>query len=288
MRAAALTLVLSFAVAHADEGAKVFVDQGKTYVRSDNPASLVVGNEFTVCSDAAMTKPVGKAVIMEVVGQLARVSLDEAATKAPVRFVRLGKAQPPPPPPPPPEPVLAAMPPPPPPPPPAPPAPLAGPLAGRIEQGDKITIRNDTERTWTGCELFYSDRRHAIVGPVEARKSASISARSVQDGPDLSDDRITVRCAEGEADFIFEQPSRKTALNGYAESSRKGGIILHNDGPTDWTRCDLIKPDRTHYVQGLMHARSGDTIRGSLFKAPTAPETVTLKCFEGSFTVEAQ
>ncbi len=295
MRLTALIVAMLAAQASADEVAKLFSDQGKTYVRSDNPAAFVIGTELPAFSDAAGTKSAGRAVVMEIVGQLCRVSLDDAAVKASAKFVRLkgpggAQALPPAPPsaagPPPPPPPPAAGPPPPTPPPAAAP-PTGGPLVGKVEPTDKgVIIRNTSDVGWNGCELKWSDRRFAPVGKVDARQAFTIPETRVNDAPELPYDRITVRCAEGEADFLFDQPALKTALQGFVENGRKGGIQLHNDGPTDWTRCDLIKPDRTHFVQGTLKAHSWDSIRGGLFKPPTVeePPTVTLKCLEGSIT----
>jgi hypothetical protein len=70
--------------------AKIFTDKGSTYFRTDNKKALSVGLELDVVADAKDTsKPVGQAVVMEVNGALARISVDEDATKAGGKFVVL-------------------------------------------------------------------------------------------------------------------------------------------------------------------------------------------------------
>src|SRR5687767_11369907 len=119
---AALLLALAAPAASAQELARLFTDKGSTYLRSPSASTLVLGNELPAFSDASGTKGVGKVIVMEVVGQLVRVSFEDDATKAAAKYVRIsGKgavapgAPPPPPPPPPLPPPPTATPPPPPP-----------------------------------------------------------------------------------------------------------------------------------------------------------------------------
>ncbi|MBK7859419.1 MAG: hypothetical protein IPJ65_12510 [Archangiaceae bacterium] len=283
--AAALFAVLFAQGAHAQEIVKLFSDQGKTYLRSESAAALVPGTELFAFADAAATRPAGKAIVMEVVGQLARVSFDDDAAKAQAKYVRLGRgaapaaaangALPPPPPPPPPPssagPTPTAL-------PPRPPA-----LKGVLGRGNyAITVRNDSDAVWSGCELTFPDRRHAPAGAVDAHHTVVVRYDAIQPAPDLGNNWLLVRCLEGEAEMYFDQPQKQNVLRGFAESGRGGGIILHNNGNLDWSQCDLIKPDGTHFVQGSLRAHADDTIRGSLFKPPTGPEIITLTCAQGA------
>jgi hypothetical protein len=279
--ASALLLALSAGVAHGQELAKLFTDQGKTYLRSDSAATLVPGTELPAFSDPAGTRPAGKAIVMEVSGQLARVSFDDDAARAQAKYVRMlkgggaaaGMPTPPPPPPsdmPPPPPALPARPP---------------PLKGFLGRGNyTVTIRNDTDAVWTSCELTFPDRRHAPAGAVDAHRTVSVSYDAILSAPDLGTNWILVRCLEGEAEMYFDQPTKPNALHGFAESGRAGGILLHNRGNTDWSQCDLIKPDGTHFIQGELRAHADDSIRGGLFKRPTGPELITLTCAQGALT----
>src|SRR5688572_14993558 len=77
--------------ASAAQAAKIFPDKGSTWIRADNKKLLKVGAEHDVVADEKSTASLGKAVIMEVNGMLARVNVDEAATKAGGKFVLLAK-----------------------------------------------------------------------------------------------------------------------------------------------------------------------------------------------------
>lgn len=274
----ALLLVLAAPAARADELAKLFTDQGKTYLRSESAAALVPGTELAAFSDAAGTKSAGKAIVMEVAGQLARVSFDEEATKGAAKYVRVsaraagaaaaGGVPPP-----------AAVPPtagPPPPPP-----PLKA-ILGRA--GGAITIRNDSDVEWVGCELKFPDRRSAPAGTVPARTQVSVGYDRIKPAPDLGDDVLLVRCAQGEAEFLYGQPGKSKTLVGHVVAGGAGGVFLHNDGDTDWTQCDLIKANGNHFLQGTLRAHSSDSVRGGLFKPPTGPELIVLTCAQGAMS----
>src|SRR5690349_18141675 len=87
----ALTAVPAFA--KPADTAKIFTDKGSTYFRTDKKNALEVGAELDAVVDAKdVTKTAGKAVIMEVNGALARISLDDDATKAGAKYVVLAKA----------------------------------------------------------------------------------------------------------------------------------------------------------------------------------------------------
>lgn len=40
---------------------------------------------------------------------------------------------------------------------------------------------------------------------------------------------------------------------------RGGGVAIFNEGSTDWTQRDVIKPNATHSVQGTLKAGAGDS-----------------------------
>ncbi len=285
--AAALLLVLAAPVAQAQEVAKLFTDEGKTYLRSEGASSLVPGAELAAFSDAAGTRAAGKVIVMEVKGLLVRVSFADDAARATAKFVRLGagsSAKAPPPPPPPPPSGKGAPPPPPPPPPPQgvppPPPPLQA-VLGR--EGNAITIRNDSSGDMVGCQLTFPDRRFAPAGTVPAGRTVKVGYGEIRPAPDVGDDFIVVRCAEGEAELHFREPGRPNALKGRAEG-RGGGVLLFNDGDRDWSECDLIKPNGNHFQQGALKAKSSDSIRGGLFRPREGPELITLTCAQGALT----
>ena len=276
----ALLLVLAAPVAHSQELAKLFTDGGKTYVRTDDPTGLLPGAELEAFADAAGKKSAGRVVVMEVAGQLVRVAFDDDAPKGAAKYVRLSRAGPAPA-----APAPSAGPPPPPPPPsppgvPPPPPPLRATL-GRA--GNTITIRNDSEGGLSGCELKFPDRRWAPAGSVPPRRTISVGYGEIRPAPDLGDDWILVRCAEGEAELHFNQPGKANALHGRAEG-RGSGVLIFNDGNTDWTKCDLIKPNGNHFMQGDLRARSSDSVRGGLFRPREGAEIITLTCMQGAMS----
>lgn len=291
---AALLLALAAPAAAADELAKLFTDQGKTYLRSEGAAALVPGTELPAFVDAAGTKGAGKAIVMEVLGQLARVTLDDDAAKGAAKYVlvsaRAAAAGTPPPPPPPQAAVApaAAAPPPPPPaavPPTATPPPPPPPLKATLGRaGPAITIRNESDVEWVGCELKFPDRRYAPAGNVPARQQVRIGYDRIKPAPDLGDDALLVRCAQGEAEFVYGQPGKSRTLVGHVVAGGAGGVFLHNDGDTDWTQCDLIKPNGNHFLQGTLRAHSSDSVRGGLFRPPTGPELIVLTCAQGAMS----
>lgn len=144
--------------------AKIFTDKGSTWIRSDNKSALVVGAEFDVVVDDKGAKKVGKAVIMEVNGMLARVNVDEDATKGGGRFVVLagaqgGGASP----------VNAT---------PEAPSPLRE-LVGKVKYGGfGITVQNLSPFAWTRCKLYLPpDRLHTFDDDKEIRSDDSDSVR---------------------------------------------------------------------------------------------------------------
>jgi len=283
---AALFLVLTGSVAHAQEVVKLFTDQGKTYLRSENASSLVPGTELAAFSDAAGTKSAGKLIVMEVTGQLARVSFDDDSMKTHAKYARLGRGggQPPPPPPPgppppPPPPPSSATPPPPPPPPSA-----AGPQplnAVLVRGNGYILVRNDSKTELTGCTLTFPDRRYAPLSKnVAPGYAVQVGYGEIKPPPNIEEDYVTVRCAQGEAELRYNDPGRPNVLKGRAEA-RGGGVAIFNDGPTDWTECDVIKPNGNLFKQGQLKAGAGDSIRAGLFRPPSGPEQILLTCAQG-------
>lgn len=296
-----LAVVLGCTAFAEGDVAKVFVDKGSTYLRSEK--KLKVGDELVMVTDAAGATEAGHALVMEVNGALVRVTLDDEAAKANAKFARLSApvaaksaapaakpapvvaaaapaaaapaaAQPPPPTPP----AAAA--------PPAPPA-LTGPtLKGRLEaNGFRAVAYNDSPTPWTGCEFRFSDGGFHDIGTVGAMSDESSVLIKFTWPPDPPFNGVTVKCAEGEAFFKFSEPAAKHALDGFAEVDGSR-VTINNSGDTEWTRCDVRKPDGTHYVMGRLKAHDRDSARGGAFQksndAPKPPRWLTLTCKEGS------
>ncbi|MBL8958071.1 MAG: hypothetical protein JNK82_45275 [Myxococcaceae bacterium] len=287
---AAVVTLLSASVASAQEVAKIFTDSGKLYIRSENASSLAVGTELNAYTDAAGTKAAGQVVVMEVTGQLVRVTLEDDSVKG-AKYVRLSGAAPAPaaaraqagaPPPPPPPPAL------PPPPPPPPPAqgkaePASSALnAVLVRGGGYILVRNDSKTEYTRCQLTFPDGRFAMLSKnVAPGYAVQVPYDDIKKGPELVEDFITVKCIEGEAELRFNDPGRPNALKGHAEG-RGGGVVIYNDSSTDWTGCEVWKPYGTMFKQGVLRANSSDSIRAGLFRPPPGPEIIRLTCAQGS------
>lgn len=164
-RLLALSLFLLALVPRAASAqvAKIFTDKGSTWIRTDNKSALLVGAELDVVVDDKGARKVGKAVIMEVNGMLARVSVDEEATRAGGRFVVLvspqGGASP----------ASTA---------PEPPTPVKE-LVGKVKYGGfGITVHNLSSFAWTRCKLYLPpDRLHTLDPDKEIRPDDSDSLR---------------------------------------------------------------------------------------------------------------
>ena len=221
MRALVLlgSLVASAAVAQEVE---LFVDRGDTFLRAGSASGLAVGTTVTVLGDKiAKTEErrrVGTATVMEVWPSLARVALDDAARadKGAKKFVSLGPAKAPA--------VQPAQPPPPPPaadpgrkpqgavPPPAP----AGNTAGGALKGHAtfkgagpwklLGLYNDENFPWTNCLLSLPGNLTYRLRSLRANDRESIALSNFQQqGPEIDTPQtsVTVKCAEGQARFVF-------------------------------------------------------------------------------------
>ena len=76
--------------------------------------------------------------------------------------------------------------------------------------------------------------------------------------------------------------SKAATIMGFDQDRTTHHFFLFNDGATDWSACDIIKPNGDHFAQGGLRARSSDSIRGGLFKPPTGPEVIILSCAQGA------
>lgn len=296
LRTTSLCCVLVPALAlAAAPGLKLFTDKGSTYFRTDQKKALVVGAELDVSTDAEGAKRVGKAVIMEVNGMLARVSLDDDATKGGGKFVHLAAAAPAPAGArPPPGAARAAAPPAASPagPPAAPPGPT---LQGRLSSGAlRVTVANDSDQDWTACVLKYSDGTSYTLGDLKRRSEDGVM--KVKFGfppapPTPLYDHLLVRCAEGESKFFFDRPNAPEGrLKGHAIAEKNGSVVVHNDSDVDWSTCDVRKPDGSHYVLDGLKARDRDGINAGRFKKEPEPKKdlfLDLVCREGSLRVKA-
>lgn len=252
------------------ETAKLFNDRGSTYFRWDDTKALTVGAELQAATDAEGQKATGTAVIMEVNGKLARVSLDDDATKAGAKFVKVPKVA-----------VAGRS------------APVAGPpkpstapkLNGRLSSGAlRIEWSNDSDASWTKCRVVQSDGSFYEVGEVVKHTDDGVMKLKLSSPPAPAYDHLLVRCSEGESRFYFDRPqSPQGSLKGYATNEGRGGVIVHNQHDTAWTGCDVRKPDGSHYVLGTLKGRASDSIAGGRFvkEENAGSKWVELRCSEG-------
>jgi hypothetical protein len=257
------------------EAARIFTDQGAQYLRTDNKRSLAVGAEL-VATDESKKQPVGKVVIMEVRGSLARISLDEDATKAGARYALIPEAKP------------AAAAPAPATPAPAPPAAPAAKLSASLEPGMRIRYANLSDQDWTGCSLRTDEGKTLDVGDVPKHSEDTTMKFKLKSPPDPVYDHLTVSCSEGASKFYFARPNApEGALKGYATND-KGSVVVFNQGANSWSACDVTKPDGTHYVLGNLKASDSDSIdKGRFVREQQAKGQgwLELRCKEGAFRV---
>ncbi len=279
-----LTLLTLCLAAPASAGkapatAKIFTDKGNTYFRTENKKLLTVGAEYDVVADAKDTsKSLGKAVIMEVVGQLARITLDDEAKGG--KFVVLAPATAD-------APAAAAKvddddddd---------APKTPVfkgtGRTLDGKLGiAGLHFSWTNSSDESWTQCKLVHSDGSFFDVGEVVKHSDDGVLRVKLGGAPDPAYDHVSVICSEGKSKFYFDKPSQpKGSLKGYARRDGSG-LFLTNQMETAWTACDVRKPDGTHYVLGTLKGHSEDSIAGNRFKKEedNKPKWIEMRCKEG-------
>ncbi|MBJ6764427.1 hypothetical protein JGU66_26955 [Myxococcaceae bacterium JPH2] len=294
MKALFVSLLLFTTGAQAEsKPVKLFIDAGNPFLHVDAKDAPSVGDEVTLFADANGTKAVGTAVVMEVKGALVRLNADAVksgakfaraikpapeATPAPAAAPAAAPAQAPAPAPVAVEPPPSA--------PPAPPAEAAEPaprLRGSLASGlVRVTIHNNSEEAWTGCMLRFSDERFYKLGRVSAGADDTVMKVKFSSPPVPPTDRVTVKCFQGEAEFLYAEPARPAALKGYAVGDGDR-VTVFNQSDKDWTQCDVRKPDGSHYVLGNLEAGDQNSIRGGLFKKDPKPGVQWLKliCAEG-------
>lgn len=282
--------MLASTSAWAAETLKVFSDKGSFFVPSDKANPLTVGTELTMATDAAGTKKAGSAIVMEVTGALARITLDEAATKAKAKFaLRPASASAEAAAAPSPAPAPAA---------PAPSSPKPSgkvpTLKGKLTNGIRVGIENQSDEKWTECELRYDDGRYFKLGELGPRSEDTVLFAFFKRPPGPPEplyDHVQVTCDEGSAKFLFADPHSGKELKGYAENSGGGRVIVHNTSDRDWHRCNIVKPDGTHYLMDRLKAKDQDSIASGRFikeKEPDGPKAtrLDLRCAQGELTVK--
>lgn len=282
-RSLALSLILLALVPRVAlaQVAKIFTDKGSTWIRSDNKKALQVGAEVDVTSDDKGAKKVGTAVIMEVNGMLARVNVDEDATKAGGKYVLLtapkgatAKA---------PEAAPAKE---------EPKAASKPTLKGKLEHGlIGVRVVNETDSDWNNCLLSYSDGTSYKLGQLP--KNSEDSVMKVKFGFPAGPlyDHVVVECAEGESKFLFAKPNAPVGkLKGHAVNEGGGAVRVYNDSDASWSNCDVKKPDGSHYVISQLKARDSDGIANARFRKEAEPKKdlfLEMVCDEGQLRIKA-
>ena len=209
LNALLLGALLLPAFAFADAGVvEAFKDKGEFFVKAGTKAGLKVGSEVTILGDqigdSGEYRTAGKATVLEVWENLARINLDEEAAKLKeVKHARVAKAAP--------KPAAAtpaAN-------PSAPTPPPAAPAGGRLNghaaingfgPAKRITLFNDSKDNWSHCDLRLPDNRHYLMQSLKAGDSEAVSLpHFTQDGTafDKPLDSLSVKCNEGESRFNF-------------------------------------------------------------------------------------
>jgi hypothetical protein len=271
-----LALIPGAALAQA---AKIFTDKGSTWIRSDNKKALKVGAELDAVADEKSNKALGKAVIMEVNGMLARVNVDEEATKAGAKYVLVkgigGKAAP----------SGDAR-----------PAEVAAPprakLKGILEHGLLgVRIVNETDNDWNNCLLSYSDGTSYKLGQMAKRSEDSVMKVKFGFPAAPLYDHVVVECGEGKSKMYFAKPNAPEGkLKGHAVNEGGGAVRVHNDSNDSWSNCDVIKPDGSHYVMGSLKSRDSDGIANGRFRKEAEAKKdlfLEMNCDEGQLKIKA-
>lgn len=280
-----LAMLISTAAVAEDAVVKVFADKGSLFVKADKAHPVAVGTELSIVTDATGKKTVGTALVMEVTGLLARISYDDEATKANARFAKLpaGEAKAV-------SPVAA----------PEPVAVKAAPatdkpqLKGHLENGLRVSVNNESDNNWTECELRFNDGRYYKLGELGPHSDDTVIALKFSRPPAPPEplyDHVNIICDEGETRFMFADPHSPGVLKGYVENLGGGRIIVHNVSDVQWTRCDVRKPDKTHYVMDRLKAKDQESIRsGNFIKeqgSEPAPATIlALVCKQGQMQLD--
>ncbi len=277
MRILKVWAMLCATAAGAEDGVlKVFADKGSFFIRVDKAHPVGVGTELTMVTDATGAKAVGTGLVMEVTGALARITLDDDAAKAGAKFARV----------PPPEPAAAQ-------PPSA--APGLPKLNGRLENGPvRVSVSNGTADRWTDCELRFNDGRTFKIGELAPHTDDTVLTLKFDRPPGPPEplyDHVLITCDEGETKFMFADPHSKGRLRGYVENLGGGRIIVHNLSETAWNRCDIRKPDKSHYVMAKLKGNDEESIRSGNFikekELEPAPATIlSLVCKQGAMSID--
>jgi hypothetical protein len=263
--------------------AKIFTDKGSQYFRTDDKKALVVGAELDAVADAKDTSRVaGKVVIMEVNGQLARISVDDDAAKGGAKFVVLSAGS---------SGTAAKL---------AtddydddddaPQAPVFKgtgiKLDGKlIVAGLRFEWSNYTDSSWSQCKLVHSDGSSFDIGTVAKHSDDGVLrvTLTLSGAPEPAFNHVEVICSEGKGKFYFDKPSQpKGSLKGYARNEG-GAIFVFNQMDSAWTACDVRKPDGSHYVLGTLKGHADDSIAKGRFRKEedNKPKWIELRCREG-------
>lgn len=282
-----MTLALFVATsAWSQDTIKVFQDKGNFFLKSDKKKPIAVGAEVDMFTDAAGTKPAGSAMVMEVTGALARITLDEDATKANARYAKVSGG------------AAAAE---------AKPTPSVAPapakkadtsnlpqLKGRLSSGLRVVINNDTDTTWTDCMLRFDDGRYYELGEMASNSEDTVITLKFSRPPSPPEplyDHVVVACDEGETKMFFNNPRSPGGLKGYAENMGSGRVDVHNTGDVTWQRCDVKKPNGTHFLLASLKPRDKETIRSGAFvkeaeQAPPPATELSLTCKQGRMKID--
>lgn len=279
----ALTFALLVSTAAWSQTIKVFQDKGEFFLKVDKKKPVAVGADIEMFSDAEGTKPAGSALVMEVKGALARITLDEDAAKANARFAKVGAAA-----------AAEAK--------PTPsvatrkkePEPNLPQLKGRLSSGLRVVVNNDSDTTWTECTLKYDDGRYYEIGEVPSNSDDTVLVIKFKRPPSPPEplyDHVVVTCDQGETKMFFNNPRSPGDLKGYAENMGGGRVDIHNTSDVTWQRCDVRKPDRTHFVLASLKPRDKETIRSGAFvkeaeqAEPPATE-LAINCKQGRLKID--
>lgn len=171
------------------------------------------------------------------------------------------------------------------------PQPIGTALQGKANDSlGGIEVVNTTDAGWTDCQLRLADGRWFDIPAILPRgRDSVIFARFNEPTPEkvIPDDRVRVKCDQGEDDFLYDDINAAQKLKGYAEKKPLDAVTIHNTSDTAWERCTVTRPDGSKHILGRVKAKDKETVGWKVFQsnAPKRPEVkvvnVAVQCKQG-------
>jgi hypothetical protein len=172
------------------------------------------------------------------------------------------------------------------------PQPVGAALQGKANDAlGGVEVVNTTDAGWTDCQLRLADGRWFDIPAILPKgKDSVIFARFNEPAAEkvIPDDRVHVKCDQGEDDFLYNDINAAQKLKGYAEKKPLDAVTIHNTTDTTWERCTVTRPDGSKHVLGRVKAKDKETVGFKLFQGANTPQrpdvkivNVAIQCKQG-------